>query len=465
MKAGKHVAGIAAGHPATATAGLHALEDGGNAADAAVAATLVSCVAETVMTGIAGGGHAIWFEAGREAPELLDFFVSIPGLGTERRRASPPTPLEISFGEQPVPYEVGAATCAVPGTPAGLGELWRTAGSLSWGRLCEPAIAAAREGVRMPPAHAACLAMLESVMTMGEGARIYAPGGSLLGPGELLRQPGLARAFELLSEEGPDSFYGGTIARALLELTEERGGLLTRADLAAYRPLWREAVACEYAGTRVFTRGGLAGVAEALGRLPTLRGRSEAARALVLVETLSRRDGNGHTTNLAAVDPQGNACVVTTSLGLGSGDFIPGLDVHLNSMLGEAELLVRPLKPGERMESMMAPVVALDAGGLALAAGSAGGSRLRSALVQVISGILDERLSAAEAVERPRLHPVERLVHLEPGFPDEVDRALAAGGWDVRRWPARHHYFGGASVVGRAGAAGDPRRSGAALTL
>lgn len=317
----------------------------------------------------------------------------------------------------------------------------------------------------MPPAHAVCLAMLEPVMTLREGARIYAPSGHLLGPGELLRQPGLGRALELLADEGPGSFYEGAIARALLELMEERGGLVTADDLAAYRPLWREPVVCEYTGTRVATRGGLAGVCESLCRLPTLRGHSEAARALALVSALSRHDGTGHTTNLAVVDRQGNACVVTTSLGLGSGDFIPGLDLHLNSMLGETELLVRPLEPGERMESMMAPVVAVDDEGLALAAGSAGGSRLRSALVQVIAGILDEGLAADEAVERPRLHPVEGLVHMEPGFSEDAVRALVEQGWQVRRWPSRHHYFGGATVISRRGAGADPRRSGLALTF
>jgi gamma-glutamyltranspeptidase / glutathione hydrolase len=157
--------------------------------------------------------------------------------------------------------------------------------------------------------------------------------------------------------------------------------------------------------------------------------------------------------------------VLTTSLGLGSGDFLPGLDLHLNSMLGEADLIRESLEPGDRMESMMAPSLAFDAEGLAFAAGAAGGTRLRSALVQVASGILDEGLEPEEAVTRPRLHPAAGLVHLEPGFPAEVPDALGAAGLEVRAWTAPHHYFGGVSVVTRGGAAGDPRRSGAAGLL
>jgi gamma-glutamyltranspeptidase/glutathione hydrolase len=114
---------------------------------------------------------------------------------------------------------------------------------------------------------------------------------------------------------------------------------------------------------------------------------------------------------------------------------------------------------------MMAPSVALNGQGVVLAVGAAGGTRLRGALLQVVSGILDEGLEPDVAVSRPRLHPAAGLVHLEPGFPPEVPTALEAAGFEVRAWPAQHHYFGGVSVVGVNRAAGDPRRSGSAATL
>jgi len=154
--------------------------------------------------------------------------------------------------------------------------------------------------------------------------------------------------------------------------------------------------------------------------------------------------------------------VLTTSLGLGSGDFLPGLDLHLNSMLGEVDLVREPLVPGGRMESMMAPTLALDGDGLVAAAGAAGGTRLRTALVGVLAGILDEGLDPAEAVERPRFHPAGSVVNAEPGVDGDGLALLEERGWSVRRWEGRHHYFGGVSVVERRGAAGDPRRDGAA---
>ncbi len=455
--------GIAAGHPATAEAGAEVLAEGGTAADAAVAASLASCAAEVVMTGLAGGGHALWWGEETGEATLLDFFVAVPGLGREPQGVEL-TQLQVPFGTELVHYAVGIGSCAVPGVPAGLDALWRRHGRLPWARLVEPAIRIAREGVRMPPAHAACLAMLAPVLTMREGAGLFAPGGNLLAPGDELRQPGLARALELLADEGGRSFYVGSLAGSLLELMDERGGLVTPEDLAAYRPRWCAPAQVRYGGRRVLTRGGLARLVPALERLPPLRGLASSDRALALVRALAGDDAEGHTTNLVAVDAEGNACALTTSLGLGSGDFLRGLEVHLNSMLGEADLLVGSLEPGERMASMMAPCAVVDDAGLELVGGAAGGTRLRSALTQVLAAILDEDLEPQEAVDRPRLHPAGDVIHLEPGFGEETVRALENQGKVVKLWPGRHHFFGGVSVASRSGAAADPRRSGAVRT-
>src|SRR5581483_1283197 len=160
--------------------------------------------------------------------------------------------------------------------------------------------------------------------------------------------------------EGAGSVYRGTIAEALLALVAERGGLLTRADLDTYAARWEPPAEVAYAGVRFLTRAGLSGVPTALERLPPLRALPPGDRVLALLDALGGAAGAGHTTNLVAVDAAGNACVLTSSLGLGSGDFLPGLDLHLNSMLGKTDLLRGSLEPGERMGSMMAPSLALD---------------------------------------------------------------------------------------------------------
>jgi gamma-glutamyltranspeptidase/glutathione hydrolase len=453
---------VAAGHPATADAGAEILRAGGNAADAAVAATLASCVAETVMTGLLGGGHGIYFDAATGRARNLDFFVALPGLGAEPLEAAL-LELDIPFGSELVHYAVGIGSCGVPGVPAGLDALWNDYGTLPWPRLVEPALELARGAVPMPAAHASCLRMLEPVMTMNEGAQIYSPGGSLLDEGDLLRQPGLVPALESLAEDGPRGAYEGTIGRELLDLMEERGGLVTADDLTTYEARWADPVEIEFRGYDLRTRSGLSEFPAAVARLPELRGLEEPERALALVGALldepPRQNG---TTNVSVIDDEGNACVLTTSLGLGSGDFLPGLDLHLNSMLGEADLFTEGLEPGDRMASMMAPTLALDGDGVVLAAGAAGGTRLRSALLRVVAGILDEGLEPQDAVDRPRVHPAGTLVHLEPGLGPETTAALESAGFGVRMWESRHHYFGGVSVVTRESAAGDPRRNGAA---
>ena len=449
-------AAVAAGHPATVAAGIEVLEEGGSAADAAVAACLASCVAETVMTGLLGGGHAIYWD--RSDAWSLDCFVDAPsGSG------APPVQLKVPFGEELVHYAVGPGTCAVPGLSRGLGALHARFGRLPWERLVAPALGLARAGVTMPPAHAACLAMLAPVFTMQpDGARIYAPAGRPLHAGELLDQPGLVHALELVAAEGPDSAYVGAIAEALLSGVE--GVAVSRADLERYEARWARPAEVGWAGHRFLTRDGLSGVPQTLSRLPPLRELDATARVHALLGALEGPGAEGHTTNLVTADSEGNACVLTSSLGLGTGDFLPGLDLQLNSMLGEVDLLREPLQPGERMESMMAPSLAFDGDRLALAIGAAGGTRLRTALVGVAAGVLDEGLEPTVAVGRPRFHRAGDVVHAEPGVDEHALAELEAAGLRVRRWPAQHHYFGGVSLLARAGAAGDPRRSGHAAT-
>ncbi len=448
-------AGVAAGHPATAEAGAEILADGGTAADAAVAMCLASCVAETVMTGLLGGGHAIWHDGSRTA--LLDCFCDVPTVVGEM------VDLPMPFGDETVHYAVGPSSCAVPGLPAGLGALHDGGGQLPWKRLVEPALRLARAGVELPGRHALCLEMLEPAFVTSRGAELYAPTGSRLTAGDLLVQPGLVDTMECLADEGARSPYRGSLAEATVAVD---GVTLTWADLAGYRPRWSEPAALEREGVRWLTRGGLPGVREALARLPHLGPLDASERVLALVAALDGPRGpETHTTNLVAVDAHGRACVLTSSLGLGAGAWTSHFDLHLNSMLGERDLHVGPLVPGERMPSMMAPTLALAGDGLTLAIGSAGGTRLRSALLQVAARIVDEENEPQVAVDRGRVHPDGDVVHAESGVAERALERLEDAGRDVRRWDGLHHFFGGVSCVGRGGAAGDPRRDGVGIIV
>jgi gamma-glutamyltranspeptidase / glutathione hydrolase len=444
---------VAAGHPATAEAGAEILAEGGTAADAVVAMALVSCVAETVMSGLLAGCHAIVFDGSRA--------MNLDGFGAQPSGEGSPFELPIAFGDELVVYSIGAGSCAVPGLPAALGELSERAGRLPWRRLVEPALRLARAGVPLPEMHSRSLAMFADLYTLERGAGIYAPDGGTLAGGELLAQPGLVDVFEALAAEGPASAYRGTLAEALLGLD---GIAITERDLVEYRAIWRDPVWSRFHDLRVATRGGLTGLPELLPRMPHLASRTSTERVLALVDVFSSADESGeHTTNMVAVDGEGRACVLTHSQGVGAGVWLPGFDVQLNNLLGESEIAFGDPRPGDRLESRMAPTLAFDGDGLALAIGSAGASRLRTALASVLAGILDERLSPDDAVARPRVHPTRDLVDAEPGVDETALLELEEQGRTVRRWEALHHYFGGVSCIGRAGAAGDPRRDGAAL--
>jgi gamma-glutamyltranspeptidase/glutathione hydrolase len=448
-------AGVAAGHPATVEVGVEVLAEGGTAADAVVAMALASCVGETVLSGLLSGSHAIVFDG--STVKNLDGFAAMPS------RTGELTDLVVSFGDEPVTYSIGPASCAVPGFPAALDELWSGLGRMPWRRLVEPALQLARSGVPLPPMHAVSLEMLAEVFTLERGRELFARNERTLEAGEILLQPGLVDALEALAEEGAQSVYRGTLAEALLAID---GLVVIAEDLRDYRARWRDPTLAPWHGFRVATRSGLSGVPELLPRLPRLAGLSETERVLELVGALGPQPSTGeHTTNMVAVDGQGRACVLTHSLGVGAGVWVPGFDLQLNNLLGESDIAFGEPQRGDHLESRMAPSLAFDDTGLALAIGSAGATRLRTALATVLAGILDEGLEPEAAVARPRVHPTLQLVDAEPGVDEEALAILESGGHTVRRWDRFHHYFGGVSCVCRAGAAGDPRRSGAAFVF
>jgi gamma-glutamyltranspeptidase/glutathione hydrolase len=416
---------------------------------------LASCVAESVYSGLLAGCHAVCFDGSR--------VVNLNGFAAVPRRSGELVELPIAFGRELVVYSIGPASCGVPGLPAALGELSERQGRLPWKRLVEPALSLARRGVPLPEMHARSLEMLGDLYSLGRGADLFVREGRMLREGETLHQPGLVQTLEMLSEEGAGTVYRGSLAEALLRVD---GVVLAAHDLRSYRAHWVDSVMVDFHGCRVATRGGLSGVPELLPRIPRVSALSETERVLALVSVLQTSDvGGEHTTNMVAVDGHGRACVMTHSLGVGAGVWLPDLDVQLNNLLGESDIAHGDPRPGDHLESRMAPSLAFDDDGLALAIGSAGATRLRTALATVLSGVLDEGLDPETAVARPRVHPTLDVVDAEPGVDEPALQDLESRGRTVRRWERLHHYFGGVSCVGRTGAAGDPRRSGAAIEL
>jgi gamma-glutamyltranspeptidase / glutathione hydrolase len=501
---------VAAGHPVTAEAGADVLRAGGNAVDAAVAAVLMSFVAEPPLTGPGAGGFMVVHTAGES--HVLDFFVAAPGLALKDREPVALVPIDVRFSEDAVQrFNIGPASCGAYGTTLGLAEILRRFGTVRLGDLTAAPARAAREGVEVVPMQAFLFTVLEPIVTSTpECAALYAPEGRLLREGDTFRAPELGDLLDRLGAEGPGFLYDGDVAHAVSDWVLERGGMLSREDLASYELIEREPARVSYRGREVLTNpppssGGIL-IADALGILERLgRPHDPFVIAEVIEETNRARDEEfleglategflerflakqaldsvatevrsrlGNTTHISVMDAEGACASVTCSNGSCSGVVVPGTGVHLNNMLGEHDL--NPLgfhrhPPGARVPSMMSPTVVLSDGAPEIAIGSAGSNRIRSAILQTVLGVIDHGLPAQDAVSAPRLHVEQGELDAEPGVDEAALERLEGTGWVVRRWSELNLFFGGVQAVarnpgtGRLTGGGDPRRGGVATVV
>ena len=474
---------VAAGHPVSAETGAQVLREGGNAVDAALAAVLASFVTEPLLTGLGAGGYLLVAGAGRE-PVVLDFFVATPGGA----RGCELIPANVSFGDAEQVFNVGAASCGVWGTPAGIAAAAERFASVPLADLAAPAAALAREGVAVTGYQAYVLELLLPIVCSSPEARAhFMPDGRPLAAGHVHRDPALADSLEVLGAQGAEPFYTGSIGRAAREYVGERGGAITAGDLADYEARWREPIRAVYHGREVLTNpppaaGGLlvAFVLALLERgtdLVTAMERAQEERTPAFMESLGDEafaarfiaSRLGSTTHVSVIDADGLACAVTCTNGEGSGIIVPGTGMHVNNMMGEYDL--NPLgffthPPGLRLPSMMAPTIVLRDGAVELVVGSAGSNRIRSAIVQVIRNAVDAGMDPRDAVEAPRLHFEDGVVYTEPG----VDESPFAGR-TFAPFRGPNMFFGGVQAAARDAAtgalsgAGDPRRAGAVVVL
>src|SRR3954452_12121781 len=487
---------VAAGHPVTAEAGARVLREGGNAVDAAVAAVLASQAAEPLLTGLGAGGYLLVAGPGVE-PTVLDFFVAAPGRGAPPGANPPLLAVDVDFGDAIQVFNVGAGSCGVPGVPAGLSEALERWGSARVGDLVAHAARLAEEGVPLNAEQAYIGEILAPILVSSpECAALWAPGGRLLGAGDVLRNAELATTLERFGAEGAAPFYTGEIASAEAACVAARGGLLGEADLAAYEVCAQAPVRVAYRDREVLTNpppnaGGIL-LAYALARLdarapspPALRDVLDAMDAAQAERTpefttqlgddgfLERFLGSrlGATTHVSVLDADGLAATVTCTNGEGSGVIVPGTGIHLNNIMGEEDLNPHgfPQYPsGRHMPSMMAPTVVLRDGEVELVLGSAGSNRIRSALLQTIVGAVDHGLGVRDAVEAPRMHVEAGELFVEPGVPLEE---LDDHGHQLVSFRGPNVFFGGVQAIrrdprtGAAEGAGDPRRGGVAVVV
>lgn len=368
---------------AASEAGVEILKAGGNAVDAAVATGFALAVTYPSAGNLGGGGFmTIRLKDGRTA--TLDYRETAPAAATRNMYLD-------ADGKLTNKSTVGYLASGVPGSVAGLAEALSKYGSMSLAKVMAPAIRLASEGF-----------MVDSTMSRGgacnrliaqfAGKDLFCPGGEALKPGTVFRQPDLARSLAAIAAQGPKAFYEGWIADSLVADMQRGGGIITKADLKSYKPVWRTPITGTYRGHTLITMppassGGITmtqtlNILEQFAPLPPA---GSAAYTHLVAEALRRSfmDRNAklgdpafvkvpmdeltsktyartlaaqidrtrasktpafsagtepeHTTHYSVVDAMGNAVATTTTIngGYGSGVWVRGAGFFLNNEMDD----------------------------------------------------------------------------------------------------------------------------------
>jgi gamma-glutamyltranspeptidase/glutathione hydrolase len=246
---------VAAAHPLASDAGRDILAAGGNAYDAAVAASFVISVVRPQSTGIGGGGFLIGYDAAQQKSEVYDFRERAPAGATRDMfvdKDGKAVGIQVGGAEIPAASVNGPRAVAVPGLVLGLLAVHKAHGKLPLAQVMAPAIAIAADGFPIYPGLAK--AIHERAAIMGKfpaTARIFLPGGKEPKAGSLLVQKDLAATLRQIAAHGAEPYYHGAIAERIVAEQQRDGGLITAKDLATYQVRMRDPLVGTYRGYKI----------------------------------------------------------------------------------------------------------------------------------------------------------------------------------------------------------------------
>jgi gamma-glutamyltranspeptidase/glutathione hydrolase len=235
---------VATSHVQASVAGAQILERGGSAVDAAIAANAVLGVTEPMMNGMGGDLFAIYWDAKTGKLYGLNASGWAPqGLTVEHLKAK---------GVSSMPHE-GIDSVTVPGAVAGWNALHERFGRMTWKELFQPAIFYAENGYPVPEIIAAYWDDAAGLIGKDpEGRRLYLPNGKPPAVGQIFQNHDLAKALQMVAQNGPTAFYKGEIARAIVSTSQSLGGTMSADDLAEFSPEWVEPISTTYRGWTVY---------------------------------------------------------------------------------------------------------------------------------------------------------------------------------------------------------------------
>jgi gamma-glutamyltranspeptidase/glutathione hydrolase len=498
-------AALSTSSPLATKAGLSILQNGGNAADAAVAVAFVLAAVEPQSQTLGGGGFVVYYDAATRAVWTLDFRETAPLAVTREAFAKPVN---------------GALAAGVPGTVAGLDALHQKFGSKSWKDLLAPAISLAREGLHVNDE------LLADVDAAKRDRNLAVLAGAAAG--KTLAQPELATTLQRLAIRGARDFYDGALAGELIDGVHDAGGILGYRDLRDYKAIWRAPLKLHFGAYDLYTvappggGGVLMGevlnilanddlgalgfqtprmlhllleaerraaidrdnyVADPTGaRIPyrelLSRKRADAwrksidpARAVAtaqLAEPSAIAAEGEHTTHFTIADAKGNVAAVTISLGddFGSGFVVPRLGFFLNDAM--RDFSAKPpndVAASKRPASSLSPTIVLRDDKPFLALGTRGGSTIPTTILGVFLNVVVFGKSLPDAVAAPRWHQQaapEELAYERGLAPKATVDALNAMGHGVSARDSIGDVHAILFDKGRLIAVADSRRGGAA---
>ncbi|ADJ15653.1 gamma-glutamyltransferase [Halalkalicoccus jeotgali] len=513
---------VATSHPLAARTGTRVLEEGGTAADAAVATAAVLNVVEPHMTGIGGDAFALTqFNGEYRALNASGRTPAEADLESYRERT------DVEEDGEPVMPAEGGLPVTVPGALDGWVTLLDAHGTFDLADLLEPAIEYAEDGVPVSEYVARqWTTAQERIAGVEESARTFLPDDRAPEPGERFSNPAFAESLEWIARDGPEALYGGGLGERVVEVVQDHGGTLTLSDMEAHESTWEEPISTEYGGIEVLEHppNGQGIVAlEALNLAaelgiegdPTDEQRlhrlieatklafadgyahvSDPEHVDVPTETMRSKDyarervneiGTGartydakagehaNTVYLSIVDPQGNAVSFINSIymsfgsGLTAGGFALQNRGHSFSLDPDHP---NRLVPGKRPFHTIIPAMLREDGEFRASWGVMGGSMQPQGHLQVAANMA-AGLNPQAALDAPRFRWLDGTrVALETSrMPDEVVEGLRERGHEVVEEAAffdEGGHWGGGQIVyrdddGTLIGGSDPRKDGQAV--
>ena len=512
-------------HPLASAAGLKILENGGNAADAALASLAALNVVEPHASGLGGGGFLLYYDTARDSFYVIDY----------RERA--PARLKLADYFQPMDtlhlvQRTGATSVATPGAAAGWQRIHERFATKLLPDVFAPAILLADSGYPVSEKQAALfLDYIAELQADSVLARVFLIDSLPPPPGYILKQPKLAALLRFLSRTRIENLYYPPFSNQILKTLSAKGSTVQQDDFMAYRAEDRTPLRGTYHGYEIITlpppsSGGTA-LLEILKLVEPCDLKSmgylsaEYIHTLALATRQALTDGdkwvsdpdydyvptdvilsdewiqaarthlsadsvpmrmmpldsmlafkNGNTTHLVVVDSAGNMVSLTQSINyfFGSGVMVPELGLLLNNHIADFKydsVGANAMAPKHRPTSNMAPTIVRKDGKPVLVIGSPGGPRIAATLAQVLVDVLDFGMPLADALNAPRFFPVRQTLAVEARFADSTLAALRGKGWNVQALGGINSYFGGVHaiqfepVTGALIGAADPRRDGA----